>query len=421
MKKTFLARTRAAGFTLVEIMIGLLIGVIGIIVIMQTFAVSEGYRRTTTSGTDATVNGGIAMYIMQNELRTAGFNMQPFHAFGCTSIVVWYNNLGKSLNIRWVPVEINPAGFPAGDPNTDVILITYGNADSNVIGNEVVQGSSPAPFQIKNNWHGYSNGDLVIGVKLDPNPVCVMHELTATPNPNGNCGRSIGTQLLEHGTSAYKDPKVGCQNVQPQHNSATGILDPGGSPVPVLASGTRSKLFSMGPTPTSKIYAIRGGNLTVCATLDKDCTQAANYDVLVNDIVSMRALLGGDYAGGPINPPDGMPGNGVVDRWWRGPLGTSDDVRRTLAMAIELTARSNVKEKIPQGATQCSATASQNLPDKAQTSDWYAPFSALAVGTITDAKIDVSQTAPAGSDWRCYRYKLFQTVVPLRNLSWIPS
>ena len=35
----------------------MLIGMIGIVVMMQTFAVSEGFKRTATSGTDAQVNG----------------------------------------------------------------------------------------------------------------------------------------------------------------------------------------------------------------------------------------------------------------------------------------------------------------------------------------------------------------------------
>ena len=55
---------RQAGFTLVEVMIALLIGLIGIIVMMQTFAVSEGFKRTATSGTDAQINGGVGMYMI---------------------------------------------------------------------------------------------------------------------------------------------------------------------------------------------------------------------------------------------------------------------------------------------------------------------------------------------------------------------
>ena len=47
-----LHRLRRAGFTLIEVMIALLIGVIGIVVMMQTFAVSEGFKRPATSEAD---------------------------------------------------------------------------------------------------------------------------------------------------------------------------------------------------------------------------------------------------------------------------------------------------------------------------------------------------------------------------------
>ena len=45
------------GFTLVELMVGVLIGLIGTVVIFQVFAVSEGQKRTTTGGSDAQQNG----------------------------------------------------------------------------------------------------------------------------------------------------------------------------------------------------------------------------------------------------------------------------------------------------------------------------------------------------------------------------
>ena len=73
---------RHAGFTLVEIMIGLLIGVIGIVVIMQVFAVSEGFKRTATSGTDAQVNGSVALYLLQRDIRLAGYGLNTFVSAG---------------------------------------------------------------------------------------------------------------------------------------------------------------------------------------------------------------------------------------------------------------------------------------------------------------------------------------------------
>src|SRR5476651_1026693 len=66
---------RAAGFTLIEVMIALLIGMIGLVVMMQTFAVSEGFKRTATSGTDSQINGGVALYMLQREMRLSGAGM----------------------------------------------------------------------------------------------------------------------------------------------------------------------------------------------------------------------------------------------------------------------------------------------------------------------------------------------------------
>jgi len=54
--RTSRSSRRAAGFSLVELMIGLVIGMVAIVVMMQVFSVSEGYKRTTTGGDDAQNN-----------------------------------------------------------------------------------------------------------------------------------------------------------------------------------------------------------------------------------------------------------------------------------------------------------------------------------------------------------------------------
>jgi type IV pilus assembly protein PilW len=440
--KTF-RRARAAGFTLVEIMIGLLIGLIGIVVIMETYAVSEGYRRTTTSGSDAQVNGAIAMYMMQRELRIAGYNMQPYVTEGCTQVVLWENNLGKSRWVRFLPVEINPAGYNVGDINTDVLLISYGTADGFVTGIVAGQNRPNEPdnvFRTKssgnNNRTSWRTGDLLFSAMPDASSPggmsCVVHELTRVQNQNANCGQGAPPDpnnpsapappnLLEHANRQYPNFSFGCQLVQANHNAPGGILDPNNRPVPALDASGQSQVFSMGATPVARIYAIRSGNLTVCDSFTKDCTNPNNYDVLVNDIVSMRALLGGATSG--ANTGAGMLGGGTVDQWSRNALVTQYDARRTQAVAIELTARSGLKEKSSTGSpdpTQCDATKNSWQPDMGQTTDWYASYLPMAAGSLAGAKIDLSQTDAQGQ-WKCYRYKMFQSVIPLRNLLWTPG
>src|SRR5471030_495906 len=112
---------RSAGFTLIEVLIAMLIGMIGLVVMMQTFAVSEGFKHTATSGTDAQINGGVALYMLEREIRLGGFGMGDMQKMGCTSIRVWYNPTATGRDISFFPFMLNPAAVPAGDPNTDVL------------------------------------------------------------------------------------------------------------------------------------------------------------------------------------------------------------------------------------------------------------------------------------------------------------
>jgi type IV pilus assembly protein PilW len=64
-----------AGFSLIELMVGLVIGLIATVVIMQTFASFEGTKRSTTGVADAQTNGSIALYSIQRELQSAGYGM----------------------------------------------------------------------------------------------------------------------------------------------------------------------------------------------------------------------------------------------------------------------------------------------------------------------------------------------------------
>jgi len=430
MRETFrFRRLRSAGFTLVEIMIGLLIGMIAIVVIMETFAVSEGYKRTSTSGSDAQVNGGVALYLLQREIRLAGYGMNSLVPTGCTSIVVFNAKTGTSSNMRMVPFEINPAGVLAGDPGTDVILVAYGASENFVQGVPADQPSnSAANFKITQNRDGFRNGDLVIGVQPGGGPggaiSCALHQVTDVPGTGGNCGSppSGGSDVVEHNTGKYKDPNNNCQQTDPIFNESGGVTDPNGNKVPALNSAQGGQLFDLGALPQVKVYAIHGGNLTSCDMLNQDCTVLANYSVMVDNIVSMRAVYGKDFDGNanPTSPA----GDGQVDQWDRGALDTSNKASRVLAAAIELTARNGLKEK-PKSGAACDATTDPNHPDAAQSAKyWYDAVNNKPASLTGQADIDLSTTAPTGApatDWKCYRYKLFQTVVPLRNMIWRPS
>ena len=67
------------GFSLVEIMVALVIGMLGIIVMMQVFAMFEAQKRTTTGGDDAISSGSIALYSLQRDIQHAGWGISAIN------------------------------------------------------------------------------------------------------------------------------------------------------------------------------------------------------------------------------------------------------------------------------------------------------------------------------------------------------
>jgi type IV pilus assembly protein PilW len=412
---------RFAGFTLIEVLIAMLIGMIGLVVMMQTFAVSEGFKRTATNGTDAQINGGVALYMLQRELRLSGAGLNNFMSMGCTSVRVWNNATSTGVDINMFPFEINTAGVPAGDANTDTITIAYGTAPSFVAGIPLSgpqAGSPTVPFALLSNSDTFETGDLFIsvvpGAGVGGNPSCVLHEATATDSASGNCGYNPTTAgTVEHKTTAYQQhTPTGCVATTPRFNSATGIKDSTGAVVPLATAQSPSSLiFDMGK-PSVKVYAIRGGNLTMCDWIATDCTVAANYSTIVNDIVSLRAVYGMN-----LTPSvSALPGDYITTTWQRASLTTNVFLpSRVTAVALELTARSTLKEKRSDG-TACvggtpaltDVTPTATSPDRSQ--NWL-------YQSMAGAGIDLSAVS---ADWNCYRYRLFQTRVPLRNVIWRP-
>jgi type IV pilus assembly protein PilW len=404
---------RSAGFTLIEVLIAMLIGMIGLVVMMQTFAVSEGFKRTATNGTDAQINGGVALYMLQRELRLSGAGLNNFMSMGCTSVRVWNTATSAGVDINMFPFEINTAGVPAGDANTDTITIAYGTAPSFVAGIPLSSGqigSPTVPFALASNYDTFETGDLFItvvpGAGIGGNPSCVLHEATATVSPAGNCGYApVTAATVEHKTTNYQQhTPTGCVMTTPRFNSSTGIKDSAGAVVPLVTAQSPSSLvFDLGK-PSIKVYAIRGGNLTMCDWVAANCTVAANYSTIVNDIVSLRAVYGMN-----LTPSvTALAGDGLTTRWQRDVLTTNVFLpSRVTAVALEITARSTLKEK-PSSGTVCDATPVATRPDRSQ--DWL-------YQSMAGAGIDLSTVS---ADWNCYRYRLFQTRVPLRNVIWRP-
>lgn len=166
-------KSRGAGFSLIELLVGMAIGLLATIVIMQVLAASEGQKRTTTGGADAQTNGNIAAYMVQREASLAGYGL-PVYSI---------NN--PALNCEPLPVHpiggvgMFPVAITEGGAASDTLTIRYGSTAKGGVPVTLLPSALVAPpiMTVVNNL-GCDVGDDVLIVN---GSACAMQRVTALP------------------------------------------------------------------------------------------------------------------------------------------------------------------------------------------------------------------------------------------------
>jgi type IV pilus assembly protein PilW len=166
-----------------------------------------------------------------------------------------------------------------------------------------------------------------------------------------------------------------------------------------------------GTLPVLNTYSISGGNLVV--QNDFNIVPAGNPSAgspvtnpLADNIVHLRAQYGLDDGvdnGSVTYHTNFVASDGVVDRFIST---TPANWGQVVSIRVAILARSALPEK-PTTGTTCDATPV--VPT------WSGG------GEAAGRNFDLSATVTAPDDWRCYRYRLFETTIPLRNWIWRAS
>jgi type IV pilus assembly protein PilW len=356
-------RVRERGFSLVEILVGVLIGMIGIVVIFQMMAAADARKRSTGSGTDAQIIGALALHSLERDVREAGYGFSTASYMGCT--VNAYDSVrtgGGAYTFTLAPVQI--AQGASGAPDTIVTL--WGN--SALFAATQTFDSSSATSKHTQGRAGIQNGDIVLAA--GSGPICALVEITGTANADG--------VTIDHTTGSYVN--AGGSTVNARHNPAAG-------PPVSFSSGN---LYDLGNGPRRNIWSIRGNRtLTMSNDLvytDADGDGANDWLEVATGVIDMQA----DYGVDANN--DNMISSGE----WT----TSDpaDWSKVRAIRVGLLMRSAEYER-----TQVTTTAPS----------WMG-------GTFTMKNVDgTADTNPTSdNNWRNYRYRVYQTIIPLRNMIW---
>jgi len=208
---------------------------------------------------------------------------------------------------------------------------------------------------------------------------------------------AVNTIKHESGAAySYTDTTGNVVNVTARHNLAGGL----GGPVNY---GSTAKLYAMGRSPVIKTYLVSGEKLKTetqmpyIAAQDPDGNGVSDAEI-ASGIVQIKALYGKD-----------TDGDRVVDLWnatMPGPPSSAADWMQVRAVKVAILARSGLYEKIP--VYTPAGCVGNGCSPPAPT--WRHP-------TNGDTAFVMANLAD-GTDWRNYRYRVYQTTVPLRNLIW---
>jgi type IV pilus assembly protein PilW len=353
---------RLRGVTLVELMVGMLIGLLAVIVISQVMLISEGQKRTTTGGSDAQVNGALALFALQRDLEMAGYGITSSpNAVGCP-ISARFNGAAPTGFIpSLVPVLITKeADRPAGSIGDAIRVLsssktTY-SVPTRVIPPAYAAGGQAFPVTAS---LGIKQNDLAV-VAIDATQPCWVFQATADP-------------------TSESVPRV---------DDAAKWNTPG---MPNLAYADGSVLINLGSL-VDNTYQIVNNTLQQQSFDLSSPNTRPTLDVQP-DIVNMRALYGKDTNG-----------DGVVDLYDDVTPTTNATWLQVIAVRVVVVARSDQFEKEDVTPANLSWDVGTSPPTTG----------AAACGTSTCLTLKVDHL----TDWKRYRYKQFETVIPLRNMLW---
>lgn len=384
-----ISRKTSRGFSLVELMVGMVIALISTLAIFQVFTFFEGQKRTTASGADALQAGAIALYQIERDIRQAGYGFNNTTLMGCT-IKAYDEGTGTPYEFEFnlIPVEIDQgAGVVA-----DKITLSYGNAPLQAAPALLTAdyNGSAANFKV-NNRFGFKEGDLV--VIAEPGKDCTLAQVTGLPAAVDACGGASAaaqTDNIVHNSGNYKDPSKGCQQVAARYNKPSGL----GIPYTVNAP-----VFNLGGMPTINEYSIQNNQLMVRNVLSPSPAVA-----IMDGIVSLQAQYGFDTrAGVTTDMRVDTYSDAMLDADGNGIAGSTGDFARIGSVRLVIVARSGLREKPDPATGLCTTSTAASF-----SLNWAG--GAIPLGNDAD-----------GTSWQCYRYKTFETTVPVRNMIWRPA
>jgi len=410
----------AHGFSLVELLVAIVIGLLAVLAATKAMVDFEGGKRNSISGSDSMQNGFIAVFALETDGSKAGWGLNNSWLNGCPTLMydamldgsVGYPLGGSGAQIL-APAVINDGKNADTGSTSDTISFYTGNSPT-ATGSVIVK-------PIDGDFPKGDGKDIPVAV---PIPVFNRGDLyVVAPNRSGSESKAAPgpteAPFCLVGQVTDLSCPAGCPTTSSDNNSyiqhggtVIGIGSPSrfnksGGLAPDVSYDGSTRIYNLGPAEASlnsgipaifHRWFIQDGNLMVRAS-DVQSSGKIVDSVAVANVVSLKAQYG-------IRSP----GKGIVwssamtDSDGDGTVGSMQDWQNVVSVRIAIVARSTAVDKPDPTTGECTAT--QTKPK-------------VFDGNNTGISVNVAVTGDS-ADWKCYRYRVFETIIPLRNAVWTP-
>lgn len=413
MKTRYLSVYVNKGFSLVELMVGLTLGLIVTFVITGVWGVFEKQKSTTTSGATAQETGLIAITQIEQEVRNAGAGFNNNAAFECNTIYSYFKNESNVVTVPAPSIPTSGGLAPvvitngSGATDSDAIKVLRSSEFLGALPATITDGMPQPSSELNVSFtKGFAEGQLILISQAAPEAgsgagactsnCCTVMQVTQVQDSALKIQHNPGSSGVTYNPAAnYYNTSPG--DTWPKYTTGANILN--------LGSLINSDIF---------IYSKSDSSCSNEATLSaSECNLAdtsfnlvikrniipgsgASTSVLASNIVNMQAQYGIANSGQ----------QNVVN--WVEPTGTwavldSGKMKRIKAIRLALIARS-AKPEAENVTGTCTNNAGTN----------YGPCAWGDTSTDKAPLIDLRNT----TDWQKYRYRVYQIIIPLRNVIW---
>lgn len=387
--------------TLVELMVGIMIGLIISLAIVAAGSTFNLQRRITVAGNDARENGLATLTLIERAAREAGVGLFHNNQMLCTSINVYFNGATVADGTALAPLRITDGG----GTGSDSISVIYanpvgGSSDANLV-TDMPNASSV--FTVNHQGALQVHDLAIVGVPGSGRP-CTLFEVTGFNPGGGGCG-GVTTSCIDilhnQGQSTFNANPANPNSVFTDAPTYGYVNNPPTVIGPAVISRMGTFVEETYQVMCNSLVSVN--NLTSAAS-PPSCTASplafTNATPLAGDIVQIQAQYG----------ISATAGSDIVASWvdatggWANPSAASIALIKAIRVAV--VARST-EPAVADVTTPCTNAAGVVNTGPCSFQDAAAPVINLSAVTV-----------PAGSTWRRFRYYVYQSVTPLRNVTW---